>query len=420
MAQVNVRNRKRTDGSNNWEYRFEIAKQDGKRKRISKSGFATKKEAYDEGIKVYKQYTNGGTVLKPNEISFNDFLDLYIEKYGNRELAPTTLSSYKKKIRLYIKPFLGSYRLSSLTPLIINDLLYSLKDKGYSKNTLIGVKTVLMSAFNYAVNPLQYIQASPMPYVKIPKESDGQKKQKSAGGKRSDGKTNGCLLGSNQHIYIPKNKIDEIFDKFPVGHPDHIPLMTGYTLGTRIGEAYALTVEDFDFDNKTVTINNQVQWNELKGCWYFKKPKYDSIRTISISDDYAKLIKDKILQTKKDRLYYGEYYTKNYINDLGELNTSGDGKEVHLINIRENGTFINPRTMQHCSSVIHHKMGFKEFDYHSLRHTHASDLAKSGANPKFVQHRLGHKTIKVTMEIYEHLDAEMEKNESQILNRMYS
>ena len=37
MAQVNVRNRKKADGTNNWEYRFEAAKVDGKRKEHRKT-----------------------------------------------------------------------------------------------------------------------------------------------------------------------------------------------------------------------------------------------------------------------------------------------------------------------------------------------------------------------------------------------
>lgn len=419
MAQVNVRNRKRTDGSNNWEYRFEIAKQDGKRKRISKSGFKTKAEALKEGTRVFNEYNNGGTVLKPSEIGFSDFLDLYIEKYCKHELAIETVASYEKKIRLYIKPALGNYKLKAINPIILSDLFQDLKDKGYSKNTLVSVKAVLSGALTYAVTPLQYIQQSPMVYVKLPKESDKQKKQNTSGGIRKDGKKNGAIRGSNSHIYIKKDWIDKIFDKFPQGHPDHIPLLTGYKLGTRIGETYALTVDDFDFKNKTVTINKQFQWNASKKCWYLKPPKYNSIRTISIPDDYAQEIKAAILQTKKNRLFYGEFYTKYYLNNDNELNENGDGKEIYLINVRENGTFINPRTMQHCSHIIHHNMGFQEFDYHSLRHTHATDLAKAGANPKFVQARLGHKSIKVTMEIYQHLDAEMEQQGADVLNRMY-
>ena len=65
MAQVNVRNRKKADGSNNWEYRFEAAKVDGKRKHISKSGFRTKKEALEAGTKALAEYNNAGQHFTP-------------------------------------------------------------------------------------------------------------------------------------------------------------------------------------------------------------------------------------------------------------------------------------------------------------------------------------------------------------------
>ena len=44
---VNVRKK-----GNVYQYYFETAKVDGKRKRVSKSGFKTKKEAEEEGFKA--------------------------------------------------------------------------------------------------------------------------------------------------------------------------------------------------------------------------------------------------------------------------------------------------------------------------------------------------------------------------------
>ncbi len=41
-----------------YQYSFEISKVDGKRKRKSKSGFKTKKEAMEAGIIEYNNYFN--------------------------------------------------------------------------------------------------------------------------------------------------------------------------------------------------------------------------------------------------------------------------------------------------------------------------------------------------------------------------
>ena len=45
-------------------------------------------------------------------------------------------------------------------------------------------------------------------------------------------------------------------------------------------------------------------------------------------------------------------------------------------------------------------MGYIDFRAHCLRHTHGTILAESGASPKAIMERLGHKNIKTTMERY--------------------
>lgn len=41
--------------------------------------------------------------------------------------------------------------------------------------------------------------------------------------------------------------------------------------------------------------------------------------------------------------------------------------------------------------------------FHALRHTHCTRLLEAGAPIKYVQERLGHKNIKVTLDVYNHL-----------------
>ena len=77
-------------------------------------------------------------------------------------------------------------------------------------------------------------------------------------------------------------------------------------------------------------------------------------------------------------------------------------KEIHFVCVREDGTYITPRTMQHTSRVIHNELNIKEFDFHSLRHTHATVLLERGAPLKYIQQRLGHKKIDITLNVYQH------------------
>ena len=75
---------------------------------------------------------------------------------------------------------------------------------------------------------------------------------------------------------------------------------------------------------------------------------------------------------------------------MNRLSDNLGSVEIQPLLVRENGEYIAPRTMQHTSSVIHHKMNFPEFDFHSLRHTHATMLQENGADMVYIQRRLGH------------------------------
>lgn len=73
-----------------WQYRFEAAKIDGKRQRISKSGFRTKKEALEAGTKALAEYNQCGQHFVASEISFSDYLDYWLNNYCLTNLKQTT------------------------------------------------------------------------------------------------------------------------------------------------------------------------------------------------------------------------------------------------------------------------------------------------------------------------------------------
>ena len=50
------------------------------------------------------------------------------------------------------------------------------------------------------------------------------------------------------------------------------------------------------------------------------------------------------------------------------------------------------------------------FDFHSLRHTHATMLIENGAHVKAVQERLGHRKIQTTLQTYVHNTPVLEEN----------
>lgn len=59
-----------------YQYQFEIASQDGKRKYINKSGYATRQEALHEGAIAYNEYYRMGKKKKHHIL----FLEYYQKK----------------------------------------------------------------------------------------------------------------------------------------------------------------------------------------------------------------------------------------------------------------------------------------------------------------------------------------------------
>ena len=97
MVELSIRKRQRKTGTV-YEYRFEIATVDGKRKWETKCGFKTKADALKAGNAALSHYENFGNVIEKDEISFADYLDYWIENDCMIELKPNTVRKYKKDV----------------------------------------------------------------------------------------------------------------------------------------------------------------------------------------------------------------------------------------------------------------------------------------------------------------------------------
>ncbi len=396
MAEVTCMKRGKT-----WQYRFEGASINGKRQRFSKGGFPTKKEAQEAGNKAMAEYNNSGLSFVPSEISFSDYLDYWLKEYCQINLKEGTCEGYEKKINNHIRPALGKYRLKTLTPAILQQFINEKFNQGYSRNTLIDLKSLLSGSLSYATDTAKFIKTNPIHGVKIPSP-------------RAKAQT--PTRKKVREIVTP-DQWRTIIQRFPYGHSCYIPLLLAYRCGLRLGEAFAIDIKrDIDLEKGTLAVNQQVQW--LNGHWTFTEPKYDSFRVIKLDRHMlAELIK-VIDRQERAEVFYAEYYTHLYENSQRQIVTEQEEgcREIHMLSVRENGTYVQPRVMAHCGRVIHYELGFKNYDYHSLRHTHATMLIERGAYLKDVQDRLGHKDMRVTLEIYTHLTEKMQNQSIDILN----
>lgn len=401
MSALRFRKRGKT-----WEYSFEMAKADGKRNPFSRGGFKTKAAASEAGIKAMNAYQNCGNLQKYTKMSYSDYLDIWMRLYVKINCKPSTYANYEKKIRLHIKPAIGKYELATLSPEAIQKLINDKFNDGYSRNSIMVMKGIITNSLSYAVHPLKYLLSSPAQYVKLP----------------STRAIPAVKTRTDPHVYLTPEQMQSILNRFPESTSSYLPLLLGYKCGLRLGEAFGLTWDCIDLDAKTLTVEKQILWHEKNkltgtaGFWYFTAPKYNSTRTIELSTDVIDALQHEKERQEKAPAIYKDLYTHNYRDEHDRLNTVGDGQEVKLVMVRLDGTYINSRNMQYVSQVAMHKLGFAKFDYHSLRHTHATILAEKGASPKYVQYRLGHKNIQVTMQIYQHLTEKMSEDGVNLLN----
>ena len=395
MAKISTRNRNKNKFDKegkpkkpNWEYRFEMAKVDGKRQHASKSGFKTQKEAEEAGTKALAEYLNSGQVHKPNEISVSDYLDQWIEQYVEMNLRPNSISAYKGIINNHVKPAVGHYKLQSLNPSTLQSFVNAQKEKGYSKQHVDLILSTFKGALNYAIEPLQLIQSNPMIYVKPPKIAKKPRKR----------------------IILKKDEWEKIIEQFPFGHYCHIPLMIGFHTGFRIGEVLGLTWDMIDLKKGTITVSKQqLRYKpdaKIKAKWCFAPPKSAaSARTIKIGQTLIDTLKKEQIRQKQNMLAYGEHYTRyktrHLVDDLHELIPVYEQTDVNLVCTKDDGTWMNTDRFKNCSTAIKKELNVK-FDFHALRHTHATWLAENGVHPKNLQKRLGHEKIETTLQTYIH------------------
>lgn len=387
----------------NWQWRFEITV-NGQKQNFSKSGFRTREEADEAGTAALAEYYGGGYV-KPKEIVVADFLDIWIEKYVQVNLRHKTQLCYIGIVKNHLKPAFGHYQLKALNAGIIQDFINGLKKKGLSERHTSNILSTFTTALNYAIEPLQFIKSNPTQFVKLPR-FEKEAKQRSV---------------------VEHDNFQTIVSRFPEGNKWHLPLMVGYHTGMRISEVFGLTWNDIDLEEGIITVTKQLvryKPDEGKIKWCFGPTKTKAgVRSVKIGATLLELLKRENIRQKENRLLYGQYYAKYGLFEFKDKNgetlyelVPGTGDIKSLV-VDHDGTQMTTDGFKYCSRVIHHELKIEEFDFHSLRHTHATILAASGANPKALQSRMGHEKIETTLQIYAHKTKSIEDESIELFER---
>ena len=74
--------------------------------------------------------------------------------------------------------------------------------------------------------------------------------------------------------------------------------------------------------------------------------------------------------------------------------------------VQEDGTPIDPSHPSNLFTKVSKRLGLRSQRLHDLRHFHATELIRSGANILEVRDRLGHSSIEITLGVYGHIRPE--------------
>src|SRR3712207_109083 len=134
--------------------KFAAQREDGTKRVVLKRGFKTRKDAA-AALRAEIRKADIGEWVEPSKQHLDAYLAEWIQ--GQR-LSPSTLSSYRKNIRLHIDPYLGARPVARLTGPAVNVWMRRLEASGrtngqggLSARTVRYVYTILRSALSDAV-----------------------------------------------------------------------------------------------------------------------------------------------------------------------------------------------------------------------------------------------------------------------------
>lgn len=378
------------EGKKVWIYQVSYQDENGLRQR-RKFKAKVKRDAMRKG----KDFLNGiNKGLKPDggKVTVGKWCREWLADYVRPRVRPRTYEKYKSSVDVYILPAFEKMPLEDLNAADIqrhlNSLLLSGRQdgEGLSSSTVRAVRRYLSMCLDDAVKA-DLIPRNVVRYTKPAK------------------------LVKKDIIVLTKPELDQLIEAATeITHPYMkvmLPELIKFTAhtGLRQGEAFGLLWDDVDFDHGAIFVRHSLAHVVGKGA-VIQEPKTKNSRRRVL------LLPEDVESLRKYRDWQQEY-----AEELGNLYARRD-----LVFATTFGSPISPTNFlrRHFHPLLK-KCGIKDgFTFHGLRHTHATLLLKQGVNPKIVQERLGHSSIKVTMDTYSHVLPDMQQQAVDALSKILS
>lgn len=175
----------------------------------------------------------------------------------------------------------------------------------------------------------------------------------------------------------------------------NLSILLGLFSGIRVGEICGLRWSDLDFINNTLSVNRTAQRiknlddeSSSKTKLVVDKPKTESsIRVIPLPEILVLIL----------RKY----------------------KQENDCYVFTNNTIIpkDPRAVEKYFASVLKRVGIKELNFHSLRHTFATRLREQNVDIKVISELLGHSDWKITQSIYVHASLDYKRDSVDTFNR---
>lgn len=366
-------------------------------------------KALEKFIFEFEERVKNGKYLKGEKITFKDFTNRWLQEYANQQLEITTIADYTDLLNQMIIPAIGHLKLSKIQPLHLQSYYNNLledgirkdgKEGGYSTATIKKCHAVISSILTTAVQ-WQIIESNPCERVSPPKDKKGNDDIKHFTLEQAEFFLN-ALEMSYTSTYKAHDRIDDTGKKYHVPEytetriiPTQFKVFFNLALfgGLRRGELIALTWDDIDFNNNTVSVSKSTGYANKQLITKTPKNK-SSIRKVSIPGPVIDMLKKYRKEQQELRLSLGDQW-------LGDnhIFIQWNGKQMHLTTPYHTFKDI---IKKYNATVKDDTKKLPNIPLHGLRHTSATLLISENIDVRTVSARLGHAQTSTTMNIYAH------------------
>ena len=317
-------------------------------KRKVKGGFKTKVEAESAMVDILSKVQTG-TAPGDCKMTFKEASEIFMRLHASKKCKYNTEHGYQGYLKNHLLPYFGNLKLCEITPLAVNEFVAQEVETG-RRNSTVNKYTKLMSQIYSFMIDMDIVVKNPLARIKSLKEERSEEIR--------------SLSTEETKIFLSKTK--EIY-------PDFYPLLfTALFTGMRQGELMGLTWDSINWITRKITVDKNFTHGRVGTT------KTGKARKVDMSLELVKVLKEWRLACPP--------------SEHNLVFPNGDG------GYQDANNMIKRRFKPSLS-----RAGIDSLRFHDLRHTYASLLLANGAPMKYVQHQLGHSSIKMTMDLYTHL-----------------